>query len=139
MTYNLVARYIKKYGDLPYGTEVPFITKKFPGALHLSVGNFQEEVGEAFLRLYGVDIRHEIKIKGAAIVEIYDPNKKSKASSSSSSTSVRPRTKKRSKGWGELSIFGKFFRLLKWVFYAFLFLLALVGVFIAYHAIKEAM
>lgn len=33
MTYNLVARYIKKYGDLPYGTEVPFITKKFPGGI----------------------------------------------------------------------------------------------------------
>lgn len=138
MKYNLVARYIQKYGDLPYGTEVPFITDKSPNFTHLSVGNFQEEVGEAFLRLYGVDIRHEIKIKGSAIVEIYNPNKKSKKTSSSSTLS-RPKAGGHSKSWGELSVFGKFFRLLKWIFYAFLLFLAFVGIIIAYYAIKEAM
>lgn len=137
MTYNLVARYIQKYGALPYGTEVPFITDKSPNFIHLSVGNFEKEVGEAFLRLYGVDIRHDIKVKGSAIVEIYNPNKKSKTPKSDSA-SVRPRTKSSSKSWGELSIFGKFFRLLKWIFYAFLLFLVFVGILIAYLAIKEA-
>ena len=120
MTYNLVARYIKKYGALPFGTEVPFITKKYPGALHLNVRNFEEEVGDAFLRLYGIDIRHDIKIDGAAIVEIIDPNKKTRASNTSV---VRSKTKSHSKKWGNLSTFGKFFRLLKWILYALLLFL----------------
>ena len=68
MTYS-------KYGELPKGTEVHFITKKYPLATSLTVHNFKEEVVDAFKRMYGVDLHHEIDIKGAAAVEIIDPNK----------------------------------------------------------------
>ena len=136
MTYNLIARYIRKYGELPQGTEVPFITKRYPGSTPLVVQNFKEEVVEAFQRLYGVNLRQEIDIKGAAAVEIINPNKQQKRASQGTATQARRRS--RSKSWGELSIFGKFFRLLKWIFYAFLALLAFVGIIIAYYAIKEA-
>ena len=74
MAYNLIARYVRKYGELPKGTEVHFITKKYPLATSLTVHNFKEEVVDAFKRMYGVDLLHEIDIKGAA-VEIIDPKR----------------------------------------------------------------
>ena len=74
MTYNLIARYVRKYGELPKGTGVHFITKKYPLATSLTVHNFKEEVVDAFKRMYGVDFLHEIDIKGAA-VEIIDPKR----------------------------------------------------------------
>ena len=74
MAYNLIARYVRKYGELPKGTELHFITKKYPLATSLTVHNFKEEVVDAFKRMYGVDLLHEIDIKGAA-VEIIDPKR----------------------------------------------------------------
>lgn len=74
-TYNLIARYVRKYRELPKGTEVHFITKKYPLATSLTVHNFKDEVVDAFKRMYGVDLRHEIDIKGAAAVEIIDPKR----------------------------------------------------------------
>ena len=74
MAYNLIARYVRKYGELPKGTELHFITNKYPLATSLTVHNFKEEVVDAFKRMYGVDLLHEIDIKGAA-VEIIDPKR----------------------------------------------------------------
>ena len=74
MTYNLIARYVRKYGELPKGTGVHFITKKYPLATSLTVHNFKAEVVDSFKGLYGVDLLHEIYIKGAA-VEIIDPKR----------------------------------------------------------------
>ena len=74
MTYNLIARYVRKYGELPKGTGGHFITKKYPLATSLTVHNFKEEVVDAFKRMYSVDLLHEIYIKGAA-VEIIDPKR----------------------------------------------------------------
>ena len=75
MTYNLIARYVRKYGELPKGTGGHFITKKYPLATSLTVHNFKEEVVDSFKGMYGVDLLHEIDIKGAAAVEIIDPKR----------------------------------------------------------------
>lgn len=77
VTYNLVARYIRKYGSLPKDTEVTFITQRNPKTTPLVVSNFKDEVVAAFKRIYGVDLRHEIDIKGAAAVVIVNPNSSS--------------------------------------------------------------